>query len=136
MKKHLTDRKIEAIVEVVDGWSGKLTWDRLIEAIQPRVGDYTRQALNNHTRIKSAFDQRKKALRGGIPKSFEDKPVELQKALQRIERLEAENQRISRENDQLLEQFVRWGYNAANKGMSEDQLNAALPEIDRERTRI
>lgn len=136
MKKHLTDRKIEAIVEVIDGWSGKLTWDRLLEAIQPRVGDYSRQALNNHTRIKSAFDHRKKALRGGVAKRFEDKPVELQKALQRIERLEAENQRISRENDQLLEQFVRWGYNAANKGMSEDQLNAALPEIDRERTRI
>ena len=134
MKKHLTDRKIEVIVEVLDGWSGKLTWDRLIETIQPRVGEYTRQALNNHTRIKSAFDQRKKTLR--VARGFDEKPVELQKALQRIYKLEAANQRISRENDQLLEQFVRWAYNAANKGMSEDQLNTALPEIDRERTKL
>lgn len=136
MKKHLNDRKIEVIVEVIDGWSGKLTWGRLLEAIEPCVGKYTRQALNNHTRIKTAFDQRKKSLRGSVAKSFEDKPVELQKALQRIEKLEAENQRLGRENDQLLEQFVRWAYNAANNGLSEDQLNAALLDIDRERTKL
>lgn len=136
MKKQLTDRKIEFVVGVIDGWTGKLTWDRLLVAIEPQVGKYTRQALNNHVRIKTAFDLRKRALRDGGNANIDDKPVELQIALQKIERLETEKARLTRENQQLLEQFVRWSYNASNKGLSIEQLNAALPDIDRERTRL
>ena len=136
MKKQLTDRKIEFVVGVIDGWNGKLTWDRLLVAIEPQVGKYTRQALNNHVRIKTAFDLRKRALRDCGNVNIDDKPVELQIALQKIERLETEKARLTRENQQLLEQFVRWSYNASNKGLSIEQLNAALPDIDRERTRL
>lgn len=134
-KHHLTDRNIENIVNIIDGWSGKLSWALLVVAIEARVGSYTRQTLNSHTRIKLAFSQKKIFLRGRIEKRLEGKPVELQKALERIEKLDSKNARLTAENSQLLEQFVRWSYNASNKGMTEDQLNAALPEIDRERTK-
>ncbi|WP_417820385.1 hypothetical protein [Terasakiella sp.] len=134
MKKHLNDRKIAVIVETIDGWSGKLTWGLLLEKIEPKVGRYTRQTLNSHVRIKSAFEERKKALRGARGASIDDKPIELQKALQKIKKLEATNDRLSRENQELLEQFVRWSYNAHCKGVTVDHLNAPLPAIDRERS--
>jgi len=44
---------------------------------------------------------------------------ELQAAADRIARLEGENQRLRMENDRLLEQFVRWAYNAYSRGLDE-----------------
>ncbi|MGA8728994.1 MAG: hypothetical protein WB608_09605 [Terracidiphilus sp.] len=37
-------------------------------------------------------------------------------------------------NSRLLEQFVKWQYNAYKRGISVDELNEDLPRIDRERT--
>lgn len=37
-------------------------------------------------------------------------------------------------NSALLERFVRWQYNAYKHGMSEAQLDAELPRINRGRT--
>lgn len=62
------------------------------------------------------------------------KPSSLAFAAQRISRLQAENEELKRIQDQLLEQFVKWQYNAYKHGVSESQLNAELPRIDRERT--
>ena len=50
--RNLDDHAIERIVCVLDGWSGKLSWDLLIEAIEKRLGvRYTRQALDKHARV-------------------------------------------------------------------------------------
>ncbi len=71
--------------------------------------------LNKNTQaIRDAFDNRKSALRNGTSRK-QVKSVELQKALERIERLDAENQRLKNENEALLSQFVRWAYNAHSK---------------------
>tara|TARA_E500000318_G_scaffold95970_1_gene96018 strand:+ start:308 stop:712 length:405 start_codon:yes stop_codon:yes gene_type:complete len=134
MKKRLTDRKIAAIVETIDGWQGKLTWDQLTDFLEPRFGRYTRQALHSHVRIKLAFDQRKRALREQQVAHIDDKPIELQKALQKIARLEAKACRLEYENSLLLEQFVRWSYNATAYGVSITKLDMPLPNIDREKT--
>lgn len=61
--KNLDDDAIGLIVGVLDGWSGKLTWDRLIEAIQKRLRvRYTRQALDKRARIKIAYQVTKARL--------------------------------------------------------------------------
>lgn len=135
--KNLGDDEIAAIVAILDGCSGKLTWESLIDAIeQRRMGRYTRQALHKHARIRQAFSLRKQTLAqqpdsaGGPPAS-----PELHAALQRIARLEAENLRHSAENQGLLEQFVCWAYNAHTRGLDEGFLSRPLPPVHRQQTK-
>jgi hypothetical protein len=135
--KNLSSADVENIVRILDGWSGKLTWDLLILAIARRTRTtYTRQALNNHERIKNAFGLRKNALTGK-PSSGDEKaaPPELQVALERIARLEGENQRVRMENNSLMEKFATWAYNAHSRGLDEKFLSQPLPAVDRATTK-
>lgn len=131
MAKHLTPKDIDALVALIDTWEGKLTWEALCEEGAKLIGSRpTRQTLNAHERIKTAFLGRKAHLKDGyIPSK---RPASLSIAEQRIHRLEGENARLQAENDRLLEQFVRWQYNAYKHGMSKDKLDASLPQINRD----
>ena len=130
--RNLDDAGIKDIVEILDGWSEKLTWDLLIETINFRThNNYTRQALHKHERIKNAFELCKVRLADGDVAIRNVRSPELQKALERIARLEAENKRLESENNQLLEQFVRWAYNAYTRGFDSQFLNQPLPPVNR-----
>jgi hypothetical protein len=60
LAKHLTDRDIEKIQGVLDGWQVKLTWDSLCDASAIHIGKRpTRQSLNANLRIKQAFSDKK-----------------------------------------------------------------------------
>lgn len=134
--RNLGDAEIKQIVEILDGWSGKLSWDLLIDAIELRMFNrYTRQALYKHERIRHAFDIRKKELSGNGGGVHRVESPQLQIALDRIARLEAENRRLESENNQLLEQFARWAYNAHTRGLDHDFLNRALPSVNRGQTK-
>ena len=136
--KNIGDDDIAAIVGMLDGWSGKLSWELLIDVIQKRTrARYTRQALHRHERIRSAFSLRKKSLAGSVVRSPDlDMSPELKAALDLIDRLRAENQRLKAEAEQLLEQFARWAYNAHTRNLSEGFLNTPLPKPDREQTEL
>lgn len=61
--KNLSDEDIARIVGILDGWSGRLTWQSLLDAVERHLFTrYTRQALHKHTRIQQAFEQRKAGL--------------------------------------------------------------------------
>jgi hypothetical protein len=91
-EKNLDDNVVATIVEVLDGWCGRLSWEALIQAVARRAGlSYTRQALHRHERIRLAFTVRKKALAGAVEQSREEISPELQVAIDRMARLEAEN---------------------------------------------
>lgn len=138
---NLDAEHIEAICRVLDGWEGKLTWELLIEAIQARQkAQYTRQALNQHARVKHAFQLTKERLRGQ-PRSEQKGShglgaAEAQALLERYHRLEAENARLKAENDRLIQQFVVWAYNASNRGLDAHYLSQPLPPVHREPTRL
>lgn len=134
--RNLSADDISDIVELLDGWTGKLTWELLIEAIRSRKRVmYTRQALHKHERIKQAFAVRKRLLSAGkanvAPKV---ESPELAAALQRIVRLEGENARLESENQRLLEQFARWSYNAHTRGLDQQFLSRPLPPVNRDQT--
>lgn len=60
----LTKERIKIVVEVLDGWSGKLTWEALIEKVQEKTGiTYSRFTFAENPRIAAAFDLRKTGLR-------------------------------------------------------------------------
>jgi hypothetical protein len=131
--KNLDDEDLTRIVGIIDGWSGRLTWDDLIDAIERHLfARYTRQALHKHIRILEAFQQRKAVLvaDGGRPRKVASTP-ELQAALDKIARLQGENERLEAENTRLLEQFVRWAYNASTRGLDAEYLNLPLPPVNR-----
>ena len=137
--KNIDDGAIELIVGVLDGWSGKLSWDLLAEAIEKRTRvRYTRQALDKHARIKTAFRLTKQRLSGAPRAERKHKlsEAETEALAQRHERLLAENERLRCENNRLLEQFQTWLYNAHLKGLTREYLNTPLPSVDRERTRL
>lgn len=136
--KNLDDAAIELIVSVLDGWAGKLTWDLLAEAIEKRTRvRYTRQALDKHGRIKTAFQLTKERLAGAPRAARKPKlsEAEAEALAQRYERLLAENERLERENNRLLEQFQTWLYNAHLKGLTKEYLSSPLPHVDREQTK-
>lgn len=134
--RNLGDKEIADIAAIIDGWSRKLSWGSLVEAVASRTGQqYTRQTLHRHERIRLAFTVRKRALSG----QPEDNPSEIESpglkiALDRIARLEAENQRLQAENHGLLEQFARWAYNAHTRNLTREFLDSPLPPVDRARS--
>lgn len=133
MAKHLSSREIEAIVSMIHGWTETLTWDAICDASQPLVGKRpTRQSLNAHEPIVSAYRARKNALKAGA--TITPKPSSLRVAGDRINRLESIIGELKAKNIALKEQFVIWQYNAYKHGLKEHQLNEELPRIDRERS--
>jgi len=134
--KNLGDAEIKQIAEILDGWSGKLSWELLIDAIELRMFcRYTRQALYKHERISHAFELKKNELSEGGKDVKRVAPPQLQIALDRIARLESENRRLESENNLLLEQFARWAYNAHTRGLDHAFLNRALPSVNRGQTK-
>lgn len=137
--KNLDDDGIALIVGMLDGWSGKLTWDLLIEAIQKRLCvRYTRQALDKRARIKIAYQVTKARISKINTSKYRRKlsAAELDAFIQRTNRLEAENVRLRAENERLLEQYVTWAYNAYLKGLTKEYLNTPLAGVDREITKL
>lgn len=130
MAKHLSPKDIDLIVKLIDGWEEKLGWEGLCDAVEPLIGSRpTRQTLNSHERIKSAFIHQKSRLKSGFVST--KRPASLSIAEQRIRRLEAENYRLELENARLLEQFMRWQYNAHKHNVSQEKLDEPLPFVDR-----
>ncbi|MCG9738297.1 hypothetical protein L1D32_09035 [Shewanella insulae] len=131
MARHLTDKDIYDIVEILDDWpvESKLSWDRLVMAIEQKLRfSTTRQTLQKHKRIKSAFDEVKALLSGAGTVKKQTLPPSLKVAAERIESQERKIQRLEQENQQLLEQFHVWLYNAYAAGISLDKLNSPLPK--------
>ena len=109
--------------------------EKLHGNIYIRTGEsYTRQTLSKHSRIKRAYDIAKERIirerenTGRIDASLSQKEYILTEKLRTIE---AENERLKKENADLLYQFARWAYNAYAHGMSPVQLDKPLPPVDR-----
>jgi hypothetical protein len=60
----------------------------------------------------------------------------LRAALGRVKRLEVELAELKTRENLLLEQFVRWAYNASTRGLSGDFLNQPLPPTNRLGNRV
>lgn len=136
MAKHLSDKNIQDIIALLDGWRDPLTWQALQDAVKVITGQaYTRQALHSHERIRTAFGIRKSLLKNK-PSSPPGTSEEMRAMQERITRLEGERARLSAENERLLGQFATWAYNASIHGMTKETLNRPLPSTDRDRTNL
>lgn len=134
LARHLNTKDVNAIVNLIHGWNEpKLTWDAICDSAEPLVGKKpTRQSLSTHEEIVSAYKAVKKTLKQAGVRN--PRPSSLKSAADRISKLERELEQLKEENRAFKQQFVVWQYNAYKNGMKEHQLNAPLPQIDRERT--
>ncbi len=117
---------IEVVLELLKEWSGKLTWDLLIDRIKQGIGvEYTRQALSNHDQLAREFALRKLSLQKerGQPAPSENRIDVLQKS---VARLTAENELLKMECNNYRAMFLVWTANAQKKGVTEKMLNAPL----------
>jgi hypothetical protein len=140
MKKNrapdLTDERIAIVLETLDTWKGKLTWDLLLDAVEKSTGyRYSRFTFAEYPEIANAFSLKKDTLRGTLPRSRgEPRDERVRAALAQAERYKAKAERLEAENQLLSEQFVTWALNAERKGVTMDMLNAPLPKPGRDRT--
>ena len=148
----------ETILAIIDGWSGKLTYELLSEKLKSELGlkrPPSRHTFTKHDEIKHAFDLKKDELRDKksyavqeakelfessnkvshlLAKLSNDNATfaELIKQLEKLEneneRLNSENQRLSKANDILLERFARWQHNLQK--MDNVDLNKVAASID------
>ena len=134
LAKHLTKRDVESILNIIEGWdNSKLTWDGICDSAASVVGKKpTRQSLNANIVIREAYKKKKKGLKIHGPRIAT--PSSLKVAAARISKQQSEVDTLKAKNMALLEQFVKWQYNAYKYGMKEHQLNESMPRIDRERT--
>jgi hypothetical protein len=141
MKKNrapdLTDERIEVVLETLDTWKGKLTWELLLEAVEKSTSHrYSRFTFAEYPEIANAFSLKKDSLRGTLPRSRgEPRDERVRAALAQAERYKAKAERLEAENQLLSEQFVTWALNAERKGVTMDMLNAPLPKPGRDRTK-
>lgn len=134
LAKHLNKKDILAIVNLIRGWEEpKLTWSEICSEAEPLIGKLpTRQSLNTHEAITTAYQAKKDALKGKAPQK--PRPASLNAAASRIANLEAQLAEVKEQNRRFKQMFVIWQYNAYKYGMKESQLNMPLPKIDRERS--
>ncbi|WP_407729142.1 hypothetical protein ACJJU9_17895 [Pseudomonas helleri] len=124
----MTDAMINQSVNILDGWAGKLTWDLYLETLAVDVGHrYTKAAMLRHDRIKDAWNHAKERCRSSDEGSSKSPEIALMET--RNKELEERVQRLTRENNRLLEQFVRWAHNATRRGMSFEDLERPLPYV-------
>ena len=128
---NLTPEKIAMIVEVIRSWDGRLTWPGLVKEVFEKTGaTYTRQALYKHESIRIAYEAHQN--KGSTSDAGRPVPAALQASTERVRRLEVENAELRKREALLMEQFVRWAYNASTRGLTEDFLNQALPPTNRQ----
>jgi hypothetical protein len=126
----MTDATIEIAIRLLDGWQKKLYWDSYLAELESQINHrYTKAAMLRQPRIKSAWDDAKaRAFASG---ESVHKGTALEQSNIKISKLENTVDRLTRENNQLLEQFVRWAHNAARRGLTPFDLDKPLPALKR-----
>jgi hypothetical protein len=125
----LTDANIEKAVRLLDGWTGKLTWDRYLAVLATEIGYlYTKPGLRKQPRIVNAWDMAHTRLSEGVREvgARGGGDAAIAEAHRKIVALRAENARLIQENRDLLERFLMWSHNAARAGLTPERLDASL----------
>jgi len=128
----LTPETIEKAVRLLDAWVGKLTWDRYLSVLEGDIGHkYTKAAMLRQPRIADAWSLAKeRSQEAAGSEGYGHTPLALAK--QRIKERDNTIERLTRENEKLLKQFVRWAHNASVRGLTPADLDKPidLPKKD------
>ena len=128
-KKIITEKTLPLALHELDKWEGKLTWDSFASCLAKVLGEekISRHTLLSYPALVEAFNDRKKALKDKKEDTGEP-DITLEVALKEIATLKAKVERLEKQNNALLEQFVRWQHNLyAMPGVDMRRLNLDKP---------
>lgn len=131
--KKLTPERVKEIVHIIENFGGEISWQKVVESIERALLiRYTRQALASHKVIQNAF------VAAGLKSALARSKTPTGRRARgdaRVERYKADNDRLLKENDRLINLHIIWLYNATLHGLSEEQLNMPIPPVNRGQTR-
>ncbi len=118
----LQQRKIEVLVAK---WTGKLTWDAIVQKIALEIGLVTtRQTLCTYTGIYTSYKKRKAELRGATPSLYTKITASDVKLVEQVDSLKAQVKVLERSNAEQLRMIDRMLSNAS--AMPGVDLNALI----------
>ncbi|UVL43806.1 hypothetical protein LOY57_13820 [Pseudomonas moraviensis] len=135
MPRAFTPKEIKAIVNLIRDWpvENKLTWDAICKA-SVLVLDFrpTRQSLSGKPTITNAYKLRKAAITSHRDRSSKlPKPKSLTAAAETIMLLQEKVQQLNNELQLMAETAERFIHNAAQRGMTPQQLSAPITRPNR-----
>jgi len=94
----ITERTMPIILQELDKWTGKLTWDLFADHVAKVLGErkISRHTLISYPQITTAFADRKAALRSCTDDTRAVKNYTLDHLLKENEVLQAENERLKK----------------------------------------
>ncbi len=127
----LTDSDIDKAIELLSGWTGKLTWRAYLVILAmelPHGHVYSKVAMLKQPRIKDAWNIARARLADDTKDAGEKRyGSSAVGALRRKLDETREELRASKAlNNELLEQFQRWQFNAERHRLKLSQLDAPL----------
>ena len=131
MPRAITDKDVHLMVEMIRAWpkGEPFKWESICKGAQNILGyEPTRQALHKKPALVNAYEVKKKYLRSEADKlSKVTRPRTTLDAMERIAKLQEENDQLKAEVQKMAEIANRFIYNATLWGLSRDKLMAALP---------
>jgi hypothetical protein len=128
---HIT---IKTVIDIIDKWEGKLTWELLCYEVSKALGlktTITRNALQSHGQIKLAFQTKKGLIYGNYLERRKHDGESLERAIRYAKSLEKKIIRLEAENRALVEQFIIWQHHLASMGADMSSLIKPLPKNKR-----
>jgi hypothetical protein len=132
MHRHLNPTLIEKIISTIENLEGKITWPLIVNKLEKTFNiSYSRQTLSKCDEIRDAYYLKKEGLTIEKHSTKYYSPREIQKILERIDRLEKENTKLKKQLNNQIAQIAIWSYNANARGITCTELNTPLPFVDR-----
>lgn len=136
MPKAITKEQLVKIAKMVRDWpqAEKFNWNNICTASKSILGYVpTRQALSAKPILKNAYQVKKKQRKDAIAKvEGVPRPQSMLDAMDKITRLQQENEALRSEIAKMAEIAQRFIYNASIAGLSRQRLMEPLPKVRRD----
>lgn len=136
MSKAITHKQLIGIAKMIREWpqDDPLTWENICRGSKIFLGYIpTRQALSGKPVLKIAYKTKQAQRKQEIHKfKHVSKPRTILDAMNKIARLQEDNEQLKTELNKMAELAQRFIYNASIAGLSREKIMAPLPKIHRE----
>lgn len=131
MPRAITEKDVRSLVEMIRNWpkGEPFKWESICSGARSIVGyEPTRQALHKKPALLNAYAVKKKQLRAEVDKLRKvTRPRTTLEGMERIAKLQEENDQLRAEVQRMAELANRFIYNASVHGLKRDQLMKPLP---------
>lgn len=131
---HIKTATEKRVREIIEEWSEpRITWEAIVQVVNVEFdGDWTRQALMKHKRIRDAYDIKKKELGGTVRDKDGDGTMDVMR--RQIRDMREEIAELRADKAKLLVKFATWKTNAYLNGWSIKALDKEPKPPDRGQT--